>query len=158
MELRQYVIPKATVPLPGKAVDGVKPSFEVRGLCADDLTFLISLHHEPITRALKLYQESREDILATGRLNGFVLTLIKDFPALIAEVISAANDALDDETRAVVRKLPITTQLAAVTEIVRLTVEDAGGLKNLLAEMQEHLGGAVAGLSGIGRPAPQKTN
>jgi hypothetical protein len=158
MELREYVIPKAAVPLPGKSKDGTKPSFEVRGLCADDLTFLISLHHEPITRALKLYQESREDILATGRLNGFVLTLIKDFPALVAEVISAANDALDDETRAVVRKLPITTQLAAVTEIVRLTVEDAGGLKNLFAEMQAHLGVGVAGLSGTEQPAPQKTN
>jgi hypothetical protein len=48
-------------------VNGVKPFFEVRGLCLDDMTFLVQRHLGPITRALKLWQESREDVLRTGK-------------------------------------------------------------------------------------------
>lgn len=158
MDLRDYAIPKARVTLPGKPVNGEKPFFEVRGLCVDDLTFLISLHHEPITRALKTYQESRADILTSGRLESFIMTLIKDFPALVAEVISASSDALDDATRGIARKLPITVQLAALSEISRLTMEDSGGLKNLLAGMQERLKDAGGVLSEIGLTAPPKTS
>lgn len=136
MLLKDYVIPRSDIPLPGKAVNGVKPFFQVRGLTLDDLTFLISQHLGPITRAVKLYQESREDILKTGNLQGFVMTLARDFPELGAEVISAASDSLDPETRNVAKQLPIATQIKALAEITRLTLEDAGGLGNLLAEMR----------------------
>jgi hypothetical protein len=158
MQLRDYTIPKAPITLPGKAVNGVKPFFEVRGLCADDLTFLISQHHEPIVRALQSYQENRTEFLTSGSLDSFVMTLVRDFPALVAEVISAASDSLDDETREIARKLPITTQLSALSEISRLTMEETGGLKNLLAGMRERLADASGVLSEIGLSAPPKTN
>lgn len=139
MQLRDFQIQRSKIPLPGKAVNGVKPFFEVRGLCADDLTFLIGQHVGPITKAIKLYQESRVDVLKTGNLQGFVMTLARDFPFLVAEVISAASDALDDETRNVAKVLPVGVQLAALNEIVRLSIEETGGLKNLLAEMQQRV-------------------
>jgi hypothetical protein len=139
MLLKDYVIPRSRITLPGKAVDGEKPFFEVRGITLDDMTFLIGQHLGPITRALKLYQESREDIMAKGNLQGFVMTLARDFPDLGAEVISAASDSLDDETRKVAKQLPIATQVHALSEIVRLSLEDAGGLGNLLAEMRARI-------------------
>jgi hypothetical protein len=144
MLLKDYVIPRAKITLPGPKVDGEKPFFEVRGITLDDMTFLVNQHLEPITRALKLYQESREDILKTGNLSGFVMTLARDFPALAAEVISAASDSLDEATRAVAAKLPLSVQISALSEIVRLSLEDAGGLKNLLAEMQARIKDAAA--------------
>lgn len=135
MQLKDYQIQRSKVPLPGKPGDD--NFFEVRGLCVDDLTLLISLHHGPITRALKLYQESKADVIASKNLTGFMLLLAKDFPELVAEVISAASDSLDDATRQVARKLPFTTQVLALNEILKLSMEDAGGLKNLLAELRE---------------------
>jgi hypothetical protein len=152
MQLKDFVIPRSEIALPGPKVDGKKPSFFVRGITLDDMTFLVGQHLGPITRALKLYQESREDVLAKGNLQGFIMTLARDFPDLVAEVISAANDSLDDETRKVVRKLPLSTQIIALTEIVRLTLEDAGGLKNLLAEMQATLQGAAASVESEDAP------
>lgn len=144
MLLKDYAIPRSKITLPGKAVDGVKPFFEVRGLCLEDMTFLIGQHLGPITRALKLYQESRADVLKTGNLQGFVMTVARDFPELAAEVISAGADQLDDTTRKVARQLPISVQIMALTEITRLSLEDAGGLKNLLAEMTATLQKAAA--------------
>jgi hypothetical protein len=141
MQLKDYQIQRERIPLPGKKGD----FFEVRGLCVDDLTFLITLHHGPITRALKLYQESKEDVLATKNLTGFILALAKDFPDLVAEVISAASDSLDDATRAVARKLPIPTQILALNAILKLSMEEVDGLKNLLAELRAHVESAAAG-------------
>lgn len=156
MQLKDYEIPKERIPLPGKAVNGEKPFFEVRGLGLDDLTLLIHLHLGPITKAVKLYQEQKEDVLATGNLSEFIMTLARDFPALVAEVISAAADSLDDETREKARKLPLPTQLAAMSEITKLTMEEVGGLKNLLAEMRERLeslAGVESELRALARPS-----
>jgi hypothetical protein len=138
MELRDYTIQRTKVPLPGKAKPGEeKPFFEVRGLCADDLTFLVTMHHGPITKALVLYQEQRERIMGGGKgMTDFILTLAREFPDLVAEVISAATDSLDDSTRKVAKQLPFTTQLMALNEIVKLSMEEVEGLKNLLAEMR----------------------
>jgi hypothetical protein len=143
MKLADYVIPREKINLPGKPVDGVKPFFEVRGLCLDDMTFLVQRHLGPITRALKLWQEQREDVIRTGNLGQFVMTLAKDFPDLMGEVISAAADELDEGATAKARQLPIATQIAALTAISRLSMEDAGGLGNLLAEMRQRLESAA---------------
>ena len=134
IDLKQHEILRAAVPL------GRGKQFMVRGITAEDLTFLVTMHHAPITKAVKLWQDSREDIFTSKNLTGFILTLVKDFPDLVSEVISAAADSLDDETRAVARKLPVTTQILAINEIVRLTMEEADGIKNLLAELREKIG------------------
>ncbi len=134
IKLEDFTIPRKAVPLPGG-----KAQIEVRGLCADDITFLVQLHIPEITKALKLYQESRGDILVKGNITQFVMTLARDFPGLVAEVISAASDSLSDKGRSVAARLPVATQIAVLNEVTRLTMEDAGGLKNLLAEMRERL-------------------
>ena len=134
MQLSDYTIPREQIALPGKPVNGVKPFFEVRGLCLDDMTYLVQRHLGPITRALKTWQESREDVIRTGNLQQFVLTLIKDFPDLAAEVISAAADELDEKATQTAKKLPLAAQISALTAISRLTMEDAGGLGNLFTK------------------------
>lgn len=145
MLLKDFVIPRAKVTLPGKPVNGEKPFFEVRGITLDDMTFLVNQHLDPLTRAIKLYQESRDDILKTGNLQGFVMALARDFPDLAAEVISAASDSLDEQTRKIAKQLPIATQIHALSEIIRLSLEDAGGLGNLLAEMRARIESAANG-------------
>jgi hypothetical protein len=122
MKLADYTIQRERIPLPGKPVNGVKPFFEVRGLNLDDMTFLVQRHLGPITRALKLWQESREDVLRTGNLSQFVMTLARDFPELGAEVISAAADELNDEATNKARQLPIATQIMALNAISKLSM------------------------------------
>lgn len=159
MLLKDYVIPRSRITLPGKAgPDGEKPHFMVRGITLDDMTFLVQQHLGPITRALKLYQESRENVLVTGNLQGFILTFARDFPELAAEVISAASDSLDDETRKIAKQLPISVQISALAEITRLTLEDAGGLGNLLAEMRQRLESAAQSAGETSNPARPETN
>lgn len=139
IELKDFEIPRSAVPV------GRGKQIMVRGLSADDLTFLISLHHGPIVRAIKQYQETREHILQNGRLADYLMILIRDFPDLVAEVISAATDSLDDTTRAIAKKLPIGVQITALNEITKLSMEEVGGLKNLLAEMRARIESAASG-------------
>ena len=82
-------------------------------------------------------------MIRTGNLQQFILTLVKDFPELAAEVISAGADEFNDLATAKARRIPIASQIAALTAISRLSMEDAGGLKNLLAEMQARLNAAA---------------
>ena len=144
MPLADFQIPRERITLPGKPVNGVKPFVEVRGICADDLTYLLQRHLGPITRAVKLWQESKADIIRTGTLQQFMLVLLKDFPDITAEVISCCADEIDDAAIAVARKLPIASQLACLSAIFKLTQEDAGGLGNLLAEFRQRLESAVS--------------
>jgi len=154
MKLADFEIQRAKVRLPGKGKDNF---LEVRGLSLDDLTLLISLHHEPITKALKLWQESRTDIMTTRNLSSFILAVAKDFPDLVAEVISAAADELDDEARRKAKLLPVTVQIVALNEILKLTMEEVDGLKNLLAEMQDRVK-SLASVGSSANPSRQTKN
>lgn len=144
MLLADYEIPREKITLPGKLKDGSKPFIEVRGLCADDMTYLLQRHLGPITRAVKLWQESKADIIRQGNLQQFILTLIRDFPDIVAEVISACVDQLDDATVQTARRLPLASQIAALTAVFKLTQDDAGGLGNLLAEFRQRLEGVAS--------------
>jgi hypothetical protein len=143
MKLEEYTIPRERITLPGKAVNGVKPFIEVRGLCLDDMTYIVQNHLGPLTRAMKTWQESKADIIRTGNLQQFLLTIIKDFPDLAAEVISAAADELSEAATATAKRLPLASQISALAAISRLTMEDVGGLGNLLAEMRQRFESAA---------------
>lgn len=137
INLEDFVIPRTAVPV------GKGKQIMVRGLCADDIALMVSQYLPEITKAVELYQEKRANVMQTGNLTEFLMTFARDFPAVVAEVISAATDSHGEKAREVAQKMPISIQLAAINEITRLTMEDAGGLKNLLAEMQAKVREAV---------------
>lgn len=124
-KLKAYRPPTADVPLNSEI------SITVRGLGLDDLSHLIANHLDGISKAADLYSRSKADIFATKNMQGFILTLAKDFPGLVSEVISVACDEPDAKDV----KLPFPIQLRALTEIVKLTLEDAGGMGNLFATL-----------------------
>lgn len=138
IQLEDFAIPRAAVKLPGGK------QFMVRGLSSDDLAIMVSQHLPEIVKAVELYQERQKNVMDTGSLTGFLMTFAKDFPAVLAEVISAATDSTSEKAREVARKMPLPIQLAALNEITRLTMEESGGLKNLLAEMRARLESAAA--------------
>lgn len=101
----------------------------VRGLNIEDLTFLATNYLDDIQRAVAMYggQPGR----LRKNLGDFLITVGRDFPRLCAEMISLASD--EPGTASVAMTLPWMTQILALKEILRLSTEEAGGLKNLIA-------------------------
>lgn len=123
----------AEVPLPGD-----NPPINVRGLGLEDFSVLITDNLAMITEAAERWAAMKNDVYAKSNLQGFILVLARDFPQLVSEVISLAAD--EPELKGF--RLPIGPQMAALTEIARLTLVDAGGLGNLFAVLGSALRGA----------------
>lgn len=121
MSWTDYTSPTAEIPL-GQGKTGT-----VRGLNVDDIAILLTNHLEPISKAVALYAASKKDVFSTKNLHSFVIATASEFPTLIAEVISLAADepSLKD------KKIAMGVQIAALNEIIRLTLEELGGLGNL---------------------------
>lgn len=108
-------------------------SFTVRGLTLVDLTYLIGEHLADIEAAWELFQSAQKDIVRTGSLDGFYLTLCRDAPGLVAEVISVAADERDLVDRYV--KLPFSITVTSLAAVVRLSMVEHGDLGNLFASI-----------------------
>jgi hypothetical protein len=116
----------------------------VRGLDIDDLSIIIGGHLDAVSKAADLYSRQKADIFAKANMQNFILTLAKDFPGLTMEVISIASDS--PEVRDM--RLPFPFQLRCLTEVLKLTMTDAGGMGNLFATLGALWKGARdAGLS-----------
>lgn len=121
MSWADYQPPSAEVPLGGGAKG------RVRGLNVDDLSALVTNHLEPISHAVALYAKSKKDVYSKANLHAFVISCASQFPGLVSEVISLAAD----EPSLREKKIALSVQIAALNEIVRLTIEELGGLGNL---------------------------
>lgn len=77
--------------------------------------------------------------------SAILVDLISTFPEIAAEVIARGSegDAVDEETRAIARKLDFGAQLTALEKIGTLTVSSVGGLGNLAA-LVERLAGSLS--------------
>lgn len=136
--LSEYQTPRIDVPL-----DTSGTVVSVRGLNLDDLALLLQDHLEPISKAMEMYQRSKNDIFSNSNFQGFVLGILKDFPGLVSEVISIAAD--EPEARKV--KLPLGFQTSAISAVMKLTLEEAGGLGNLFASLAALARGALQNAS-----------
>lgn len=123
--LSDYQTPRIEVPL------GQDKVVLLRGLNLDDFALLLQDHLEPISKAVDLYQQSKQDIYTNKNMQGFILAIVKDFPGLVSEVISVAAD--EPEAKRV--KLGLGFQTSAIAAISKLTLEEAGGLGNLFASL-----------------------
>lgn len=132
MGIKQYRAVTTKIPLPHD-----QGEFEVRGLGLDDFSVLLNSNLDGITRAAESYANFRKRSGEVASLQAFTLIVIREFPALMMEVISIAADEPD----AAATRLPLGTQVAALTEISRLTLVDAGGLGNLLTMLGSVLQG-----------------
>jgi hypothetical protein len=133
--LSTYETPKAFIPF------GLDPNkgMTVRALNLDDLTEMISAHLGPIAEAVELYEKNRADMFAAGNIDRFVITVMRVLPQLSAEIIAVAAD--EPELTEAAGRLAFGIQLRALSEVARMTLEDAGGLKNLFAALASALPG-----------------
>jgi len=141
MGLRKHKTPTQKVPLLDDNV------LVLRGLNLDDFTALLTTHLEPMSKAASLYSEHKKNSFSDTSFNNFVLTIAADFPGLVSEVISMCEVLSPEEEREIDPDEPLPIlgvgfQLSALSTILTLTVQEAGGLGNLFAQLA-HLGKGV---------------
>lgn len=127
MPLTAHQTPRMIVPLlSGNTV-------AVRGLNLDDFAALLPNHFEAVSKIAALYAEHKQSVFSSKAIGDFIMSSAVTFPGLVSEVISIAAD--EPEARDV--KLGTSLQITVLTAIVKLTVEEAGGLGNLFGQLRE---------------------
>jgi hypothetical protein len=124
MPLATYVAPREKVAL------GKNDSFTVRGLSTADVSKLLQNHRQDLEALFSVFEKSKE--LSTQSVEVVTMYVLEDMPSLAAELILIASDEPDASLDQVVL-LPMPSQLDALGKIMKLTFEEAGGLKNFVA-------------------------
>lgn len=134
MALKDIQIPKIEVPVgPGSA-------FAVRGLSTSDLQHLILQHGEAMRELFAEFVNGKTTQLSKLELGPILKELLNRAPSLVHDVICLSADA-DEEDRAMVPKLPASSQLAALGAVFTLTLSTDGELGNGLEALTTMLGG-----------------
>lgn len=112
----------------------------VRGLSLDDIAALITNHLDQMMEITTLYIQTQKDVLAVTNMTDMVMLVTRSFPDFVSEVISIVTDTPELKGQ----RLPVALQLTILSAAIKLTVEDAGGLGNLSAMLQNAIKVAVA--------------
>jgi len=142
---------------------GDKPeqNIQVRGLSAGDLVKLMRVHGPTMvmiferTIANKVHADTLIHDAAVAKgvdpttveesaldLGPILLQLVEQFPDLIADMVVLVTDDAD-QTKAfeVAKRLPVPVQLKIIQEVARLTLEDHGGVGELIETVTSLFGG-----------------
>jgi hypothetical protein len=115
--------------------------FEVRAITFPDLSFLVQTRLPDLVAIVAKYQETRNDITNRKNIADLAIMAARDFPSLAVEIISACvyGELVDEPLRQKIAALPFPIQLDALSKIARITVEEAGGLGNLIADLRQRM-------------------
>lgn len=128
MPLAEYTPETREIPF-GKEKEGKRNSLTVRALSLNDITPMISSRMGDLEQLYSIFKGAKAAIYATHNVSSLLVMVVTKLPDLASEVISVACDEPGNKAQAA--RLPIAVQVAALSEIMKLTLEDAGGLKNL---------------------------
>jgi hypothetical protein len=109
-----------------------KPLMRVRGLNLVDCSVLVNRYYGELKQLFSMVQDAnRQEMLAVMVSSDFIMRVAATMPDFVGVFVSMACDGeLDEATCA---KLPIGVLIEAVNALIKLTVEDAGGPKELAA-------------------------
>lgn len=116
----------------------------VRGLALEDFSDLIVGHLDELMDLTAVYIQSKDDVFSATNMTDVVIMASKQFPALVSEVISMVTDTPELKGT----RLGVGLQVKILQAAFKLTVEDAGGLGNLSAMLQNVVKAAAQGRQG----------
>lgn len=124
-----------------KVALGKDNDFVVRALTFPAVAALVADRATELAAIVAKYQETRKDITSTKNIGDLVTMVVRDFPNLATEIVSSCivGETVDAPLIDKIKLLPFPVQLDALLKIGRLTVEEAGGLGNLIADAQKRL-------------------
>lgn len=105
----------------------------LRGLTVNDLSLLMESHASSLRAVWDHWNGAKDAPTDGARQDRMLVLLLREFPALSADVIAIAANEPDAGEQA--RRLPFPTQLDALVKIARLTFEEVGGLGNFLSSL-----------------------
>jgi hypothetical protein len=125
----------------------------VRGFTLEDLSLLLRLHLEDVSKIIQLIQLAK-GVAAEGAdesvMTEAIVRLIVDAPGVASNIIAIAAD--EDRSADLALRLPLAVQIRLLSEIGRMTFEDMGGPGNFLAVFRTTLAGLGIDLDGVGTP------
>jgi len=128
-----YAAPTTTIKSQGK------PVIDVRGLSFVDLSLLINSHRADIEKVWAMYNEFQRkdggDLVGDALVMRYGFELFNEAPGILANIIALGADEKDRITQ--ISRLPATIQIDALVAIFRLTIEDFGGVKKMMATLWE---------------------
>jgi hypothetical protein len=111
-------------------------SFDVRGLSIIDISSVIKLHMNDLEALFDMYEQEAQGLsFSNVALAKYATRLIQDAPGLVAHIIALACDEPEQVNNA--KRLPLIAQIDALKKIGKLTFEEVGGVKKLIAEMSD---------------------
>jgi len=115
--------------------------FQVRAVTFPDLAMIVQTRLPEVVAILAKYQESRELGSPVKSVSEIAIMAARDFPTMTSEIISLCvhGEIVTEAMRETIQSLPFPIQLQALISIGQLTVEEAGGLGNLLAEFRQNM-------------------
>ena len=122
MGLKHLKLPEASVAVPGG------DSFAVRGLCLDDLSYLMRRHGSKLKKLLEDFSQTGE--VTVEGVAAFALPILEAAPEIAAELIACASG--DKNDAGIAATLPLPVQLDALEKLAELTFSADGGPKKLL--------------------------
>ena len=119
----------------------------VRGLGLDDISLLVVNHLDDMMEITTLYIQSQKDVAAVTNFTDMIVLASKNFPKFVSEVISIVTDTPELRDK----KLGVALQMKILSAALKLTIEDAGGMGNLSATLQDAVRAALAGRGEVSR-------
>ena len=128
MALASYTPPRKDIP-------AGNTTLSVRGLNLEDMALLMQAHGDKLMAAYTKFEAlTTAQDPDMGLMSSVVIGLVTDSPVVAGDLIALACD--EPESNVIARTLPFPVQVAALTEVGRLTFEAGGGLGNFLAVLK----------------------
>lgn len=118
-----------------------KVPIRYRALNTEDVTGLLTSRLAEVQMMFDSLSSLRPTAFSRDLADAFIIQVINQAPGVAAEIISRAADQKDNVEA--FKTIPFAHQCIILADITAMTLEEVGGLKNLLGALNQTLQGLV---------------
>lgn len=125
MSLKNFVVPKVSVEVPGTDF-----TLDVRGLSLNDMTTLVNGHRDMMVKLFARFVANKGADLDDSDMGDIAGELLSEAPVLVAHAIALSAGLADERDE--VANLSFAVQIEAIERIFELTFGREGGTKKFV--------------------------